>query len=120
MNIEDQKMFQSGVDRLLFLVKHSRPDIGNAVRELSKLIDGTTFARMNELKRVIKYVLDTKMHGLKLEPQKDKELWNLLTCTDSDWVGDKDTRASVSGYILYFVGVPIAWRSKAQSIVILS
>ena len=29
---------------LLYLVKHSRPDIANAVRELSKVADGATEA----------------------------------------------------------------------------
>ena len=50
MNIEDQKIFRSGVGMLLFLVKHSRPDIANGVRELSKLMDGTTLAGMKEKK----------------------------------------------------------------------
>jgi hypothetical protein len=29
---------------LLYLVKHSRPDISNAVRELTKVLDGATNA----------------------------------------------------------------------------
>ena len=52
---------------LLYLVKHSRPDIANAVRELSKSMDGATASGMKELKRVIKYVLDTSQYGLKLK-----------------------------------------------------
>ena len=120
INPEEQKKFRSGVGMLLYLVKHSRPDIANAVRELSKSMDGATLAGMKELRRVIKYVLDTKMYGLKLEPEREKEMWKLIAYTDSDWAGDKETRISVSGYILYFVGVPIAWRSKAQTNVTLS
>ena len=45
---------------LLYLVKHSRPDIANCVRELSKVLDGTTDCACNEMLRIIKYVLDTK------------------------------------------------------------
>ncbi len=56
---EDQKLYRSGVGMLLYLVKHSRPDIANPVRELSKVLDGTTPAAMKEMYRVIKYVLDT-------------------------------------------------------------
>ena len=33
---DDQKLYQSGVGMLLWLVKHSRPDIANAVRELTR------------------------------------------------------------------------------------
>ena len=45
---------------LLYLVKHSRPDIANCVRELSKVLDSTTDCAFNEMLRIIKYVLDTK------------------------------------------------------------
>jgi hypothetical protein len=37
---EEQSDYHSGVGMLLFLVKHSRPDIANPVRELSKCMDG--------------------------------------------------------------------------------
>ena len=42
INAEKQKSFRSGVGMLLYLVKHSRPDIANATRELSKSMDGAT------------------------------------------------------------------------------
>jgi hypothetical protein len=41
---KDQTMYCSGVGMLLYLVKHSRPDISNAVRELTKVLDGATSA----------------------------------------------------------------------------
>ena len=34
-----QKRYSSGVELLLYLVKHSRPELYNAVRELSKYVD---------------------------------------------------------------------------------
>jgi hypothetical protein len=69
----------------------------------------------------MKYVLDTPTKGIKMEPfMKDKELWNLEIFSDSDFSGDKDTRISISGHILYVCGVPISWRSKAQKSVSLS
>ena len=36
----EQKLYRSGVGMLLYLVKHSRPDIANTVIELSKSMDG--------------------------------------------------------------------------------
>ena len=62
---------------LLYLVKHSRPDIANATRELSKVMDGATQAAMKELLRTIKFVLDTKQWGLRVEPTTLKERWEL-------------------------------------------
>ena len=33
---------------------------------------------------------------------------------------DKDTRYSVYGYIIYFCGFPVAWKSKSMKSVVLS
>jgi hypothetical protein len=55
---------------LLYLVKHSRPDIANAVRELSKALDGTSPAAYKELMSVLKYVMDTKNLSLRIQPKK--------------------------------------------------
>jgi hypothetical protein len=41
---EDQTLYRSGVRMLLYLVKHSCPDIANVVRELSKCMDSATLA----------------------------------------------------------------------------
>ncbi len=94
----DQKLFRSGVGMLLYLVKHSRPDISNAVRELSKVLDGATPAAFKEMLRVIKFVLDTKSKGLWIEPELDnnEEPWDLVCFSDSDYAGDPDSRRSVA------------------------
>jgi hypothetical protein len=109
---DDQKLFRSGVGMLLYLVKHSRPDIQNAVRELSKVADGATQAHWNAMLRTIKYVLHTEFKALKLHPIKKGELFNLEGLSDSNFAEDKDTRTSVYGYVLYFCGAPIATKSK--------
>ena len=40
--------------------------------------------------------------------------------SDSDFANDKDKRYSVYGYIIYFCGVPVAWKSKSMKSVSLS
>ncbi len=58
---------------------------------------------------------------LKLAPkQEDAILWELKIYLDSDWAGDKDNHRLVTGFIIFLVGVPIMWRSKAQGSVALS
>jgi len=42
------------------------------------------------------------------------EKWHLKALSDADFAGDKDTRISVTGYIVYFKGIPVCWRSKSQ------
>ena len=53
ISAEDQEKYWSGVGMLLFLVKHSRPDIANATIELSKANDGVSFAAFKKLLHVI-------------------------------------------------------------------
>lgn len=55
-----QNIFRSGIGIMLYLVKHSRPDILNTVRKSYKSIHGTTPTGLKELKRVIKYVIDAE------------------------------------------------------------
>jgi hypothetical protein len=40
--------------------------------------------------------------------------------TDSEYAGDKETKISVSGYIIFLLGVTILWELKAQKLVTLS
>ena len=61
-----QSMYRSGVGTLLYLTKHSRPDITNPVRELSKSMDGASMAHVTEMYRVINFVLEMKTLGLRM------------------------------------------------------
>ena len=61
-----QKRYRSGVGTLLYLVKHSRPDIANSVRELSKVIRSATLGNYRTLLRSIKYVIDTKFDVIEI------------------------------------------------------
>jgi hypothetical protein len=45
---------------LFYLVKHSRFDIANAVRDLSEVADGANHAHWKALLRCIKYVIMTE------------------------------------------------------------
>ena len=117
---DKQRKFRSGVGMLLYLVKHSRPDINNAVRELSKVADGATEAHWKALMRTIKFVLDTENYCLVLNPTVRQDGFYLEGLSDSEYAGDKETRISVFGYIIYFCGAPIAWKSKSGKSVTLS
>jgi hypothetical protein len=114
---QQQKEFRDGVGMLLFLVKQSRTDISNAVRELSKVMDGATHDHMKTLRRVIKSVLTTKKRGVRMKPTSEN---GVVAYVDSDYAGDKGNRRSITGYLVYLNGVPIAWKSKQQGVVTLS
>ena len=120
VNPDDHEIYRSGVGTLLYLTKHSRPDICNPVRELSKTMDAPAPAHLKEMYEVIRHVLSTKGYGLKFELRKDIIKWALKALSDSDFASDKETRISVFGDIIYFCGIPIAWRSKGMKSVVLS
>ena len=47
------------------------------------------------------------------------EIWQLEALSNSDFVNDKETRISVYGYIVFYCGIPIAWKSKSMKSVVL-
>ena len=115
-----QSMYRSGVGTLLYLTKHSRPDITNPMRELSKSMDGASMAHVTEMYRVINFVLEMKTLGLRMVPIFKDGIWKLEALSDSDFANGKDTRYSVYGYIIYFCGVPVASKSESMKSVVLS
>jgi hypothetical protein len=118
---KQQQIYRSAVGTLLQFIKYSRPDIANAVRELSKCMDRASPAAFKEMKRVIKFILSTKTYGLRVEPITPKENdWDMVVYTDSDWAGDKENLHSVTGFIIFLLGVPVLWKSKLQRTVALS
>jgi hypothetical protein len=55
-----------------------------------------------------------------VRPIEEGKDWDLVSCCNSNWAGDAETRISVTGFIIYFFGVPFCWRSKAQKGVTIS
>jgi hypothetical protein len=84
-------------------------------------MDSATWGAYNDLLRVIKCVIDTKIFGLKIQPRLYNHFgWDLKVFCDSDWTGDSETRVSVTGFIIYLLSIPICWCSKSQKGVTLS
>ena len=119
---EDHGNYRSGVGMLLYLVKHTRPDIANTVRELSKALDSPSPCAYKSMLRTIKFVLDTRSLAIRIKPIPfGEELqWEIVAFSDSDFAGDNETRISVAGFVLYLMGVPISWKSKGMKSVTLS
>jgi Reverse transcriptase (RNA-dependent DNA polymerase) len=115
-----QARYRSGVGMLLFLIKYSRPDLANVMWELSKFMDAASHAAYKKMMRVMKFVVDNKQYCRKMRPVEGGKDWDLVSYCNSNWAGDAETRISVTGIIIYLLGVPICWRSKGQKGVTLS
>ena len=106
-------------------MKWTRPEIMNAVRELSRFSTVATKKHMSALYRCMKYCVETKDRGRTIKPSgvwdgnKDFE-FTISGESDSDFAKDPLTRRSVTGYAVYFEGVSIAEKSKMQGGVTLS
>jgi hypothetical protein len=118
INEGKQKWFRSAIRTLLYLVKLSRPDLANSVRELAKVMDGANQAQEKELKTMIGYTIQRKENSLKIEAKTNT--WDIVSYSDSDFAGDKDDRKSITGYVIFIFGSAISWKSKSQPCVKLS
>jgi hypothetical protein len=125
VTISDQRLFRKGVGKLLHMMRWSRPDILNAVRELSRFMSGPSIAHMKAMYRTMKYCVETPNRGLVLQPN---ESWDgsadfeftVSGRADSDYAKDPERRRSVSGYSTFLCGAPVTMKSRMQSCVTLS
>ena len=75
-------------------------------------MDAPAPVHLKEVYKPIRFVLSTKDYGLKFELMKNMRKGALKALSDSESASDKETRISTFGYIIYFCGIPIGWRSK--------
>ncbi len=99
-------LYCSAVGTLLFLLKHLQLDLANPIRELSKVLDCPMEAVLKELKRVIKFVLDTRDYGLKIKPVIDNgdDAWSMTVFSDSNYARDAETRVSIMSLCIFLAG----------------
>ena len=59
-----------------------------------QVLDAITPTAFKDMNRIIKYVLDTKELGLRIEPtiEKKDSMWKIVAFSDSDHARDKDSR----------------------------
>ena len=80
---------------------------------ISKIIFSLPIA-YKELLHVIRYVLDVKNIGLKIQfTINSNKPWEIICFSDSDYAGDPMSMQNISGLILYVFGVPVSWQSKS-------
>ena len=116
---DDMALYHSGTGKSLYFVKISRPDISNATRELSKFMDNETTNYFKQMQRLIKYIMQTKDKGLLIKKSSQGPL-TIQGYSDSNYANNKDTRQSVTGYVIYVNETLVAWKSKMQPGVTLS
>ena len=106
-------------------MRYSRPDILNAVMELSKhMADGATLDHRKLMRQKMNYVIHTNNRGLCINPVIDiintkREGFKLKGCSDSNYVTNIETRKSVSSLEVTLNNAPLVMRSIIQKIIAL-
>ena len=108
-------------------MKWSRPEIGNAVRELSRFMSCPGLSHVKAMYRVMNYCLNTEERGKVFKPRrtcKHEDLANfefiLEGYSDSDYAKDPIKRRSVSGFCSFLEGCVLNTKSRMQPITSLS
>ena len=122
------------VGSLLYLSVCTRPDISQAVAQLSRYMANPRMPHYKAGLLVLRYLAGTMDLGLIYKPEiSDTGLYKYLPelqgasataiiygYSDADYAGDPDTRKSTSGYVFMLGGGAVSWSSKLQPVVAMS
>ena len=115
--------YRQVIGSLRHLEQWTRPDLSTALNILSSFQSNPGKALWLELKRLLHYVRETRNLAIHYgehtnNPNARKmghDVSGQLTCfVDADWVTDKETRRSRTGYVFFSNNGPVAWRSRLQ------
>jgi hypothetical protein len=97
----------------MYLAVITRFDIAYVVAHLARFSSKPTYQACLAVSRVLSYLSKTAGRGIRYTG-----LALLLQAyCDSDWATCVDTRKSVTGWVVFMAGAPVAWQSKLQAIV---
>ena len=119
MSEEKQATYSKGVGKLLHMMRWSRPEILNSVRELSRYMTKGNKKNLKSMHRVMQYCVETPKRGLLLNPDTD---WDgnqdlefmILGISDSNYATCPRTCRSVSRWVVFLCGLPVAIKSGMQ------
>jgi hypothetical protein len=111
--------YRSGVGKLIHLVRWTRPECWNPVRDLTRYMTAANGAHITAMHRVMKYLVSTKEKGLYIEPTKrwdgkDRNFeFEIGGEADSNYASAHD-RKSTSGWRTYLCGASVSEKSSTQ------
>ncbi len=105
---------------LNFVTTITRPDIQYTTNRLAKANKGLTKEHIAVLKHLWRYMAETKSLGLRAGGRQYIFNLYLYVYGDVSFVDDLFTRVFTGGYMVFLTGYPIIWKSRKQTIVIIS
>ncbi|XP_019056652.1 PREDICTED: uncharacterized protein LOC109116170 [Tarenaya hassleriana] len=110
ITLDDPSEYRQVLDNLQYLL-FTHPDIAYVVNKLSQYMHRPTSDNWQALKRVLRYLGDTRSHGIFLSRSSPL---TLHAFSDTDWRGDRDDFTSTRAHIVYLGHNPDSWSSKKQ------
>ena len=114
------------VGKLNFLANSSRADLAYATHQIARFVSCPKVEHGKAIEWLVRYLIGTRQKGYMILPDASK---GVELHADADFAGnwdpslageDIDTARSRHGYVLFFAGVPIFWKSQLQTEIALS
>lgn len=109
----DPTLYRQTVGALQYL-QLTRPDIAFAVRYVCQFMQSPTVQDWTNVKRILRYLLQTASYGLKITKSLTTQLHAF---SDADWASCSHDRKSVGGFAIYMGPNLISWAFRKQKIV---
>ena len=110
--------YTSAVGCLIYAMVCTRPDLAQAVSQVSKFISKPGKQHWEAVKWIFRYMRGTIGYGIIFGSQQGDP--SVVGYVDSDYAGDMGDRRSTTRYVFTIAGGPICWKFTVQSIVALS
>lgn len=102
--------YQNIIGALMHLVVNTRPDLAFIVSFLSQYNVEHTEMKWKMLKKVLRYLNNTKNLGIMFKPTGE----DIVRFVNADYANDQEEGKSYTGYVFKYGGGPISWESKKQ------
>lgn len=121
--------YRQAVGKLLYASGGTRPDISQAVGNVSRYMHNPGEKHWNAVKRIMRYLRGTADNALTYQKGNvtiktpvpiQVTAKTLFAYADANWEDNKIDGRSTTGYDIFLAGGPIAWKSKKQPTVALS
>ena len=117
--------YRSIIGKLNFLEKSTRPDIAFITHQCARYTTDPRKEHGAAIRWLARYLKGTRNKGLILSPRHDKDLEVFV---DADFAGSwdpkeahiRDTARSRHGYVIFYGGCPLIWKSQLQTEIALS
>jgi hypothetical protein len=112
--------YSSIVGMLLYLSTNTRPDIAYAVSQVARFSHSPKQSHAAAVKTIVRYLARTIKQGTIFKPNKDFKLdcyvdANFLGLHGREKQDNPISAKSRTGYIIFFDGCPLVWKSQLQT-----